>query len=76
MAAKESKKKRFGTIAIDKGYLTEEQLISALKLQVEEDISTGKHRLIGVILYDQGMLDATQIKDILDAMLRAGSAAV
>lgn len=37
--------KRFETTAVDKGYISENQLIKALELQAKEDISEGKHRL-------------------------------
>ena len=36
--------KRFGTIAVDKGFISEEQLIKALELQAKENIAEGKHR--------------------------------
>ncbi len=73
---KESKAKRFGTIAIEKGYIVQEQLMDALKIQVEEDVKEGSHRLLDIILFEQKNLDAVQIKSILDQMLKVGTAMV
>jgi hypothetical protein len=60
--------KRFGTIAVEKGYITIEQLMDALYIQVREDLSGKKHRLIGKILYDQGLLTVDQIERVLATM--------
>ena len=48
--------KRFGTIAVEKGFITIDQLLDALEVQVREDLAGKKHRLIGKILYDLGFL--------------------
>ncbi len=60
--------KRFGTVAIEKGYITIEQLMDALYIQVREDLSGKKHRLIGKILYDQGHLTIDQIERVVASM--------
>ena len=60
--------KRFGLIAVGKGFITLEQLIEAMKIQVEEDIQDASHRLIGEILVDIGAMSAPQIIDVLNAM--------
>ena len=62
---KEDKEIRFGIIAIDKGYTTTEQIIDALKIQVNEDTLAGKHRRIGMILFEQGHITLMQIDDVL-----------
>jgi hypothetical protein len=62
--------KRFGLIAVEKGLITKDQLIEALKIQVYEDIDKGKHRLIGRILLEQGLITVTQIDEILEEMGR------
>lgn len=64
--------KRFGTIAVEKGYITIDQLMDALEIQVREDISGKKHRLIGKILYDQGFLTINQIQRVLASMRSHG----
>ena len=56
---------RFGTVAAQKGFVTKDQILKALDIQLTEDFSTGKHRLIGKILIDQGHLDNTQVYEVL-----------
>lgn len=58
--------KQFGIIAIEKGFLTSDELIDALKIQVEEDIKYETHRLIGEILLDKGYITVQQIQEVLN----------
>ena len=60
--------KRFGLIAVGKGFITLEQLIEAIKTQVEEDVKSAGHRLIGEILVDMGAMDGPQVIDVLNAV--------
>lgn len=60
--------KRFGIIAIETGFISREDLIMALKIQVLEDLSLGSHRLIGSILLDEKLITAGQIQAVLDIM--------
>ena len=62
--------KRFGLIAIEKGYITPNDLIEALKEQIGEDIQKRKHRLIGNILRAKGKMTEEQIQDVLKALPR------
>ncbi|NOR26479.1 MAG: hypothetical protein GQ542_19235 [Desulforhopalus sp.] len=57
--------KRFGVIAIEKDYCSAEQFIEALKIQVMEDFNKGKHRLVGRILLEQGVMTLEQINQVL-----------
>lgn len=57
--------KRFGVIAIEKGYCSPEQFVEALKIQVMDDLSRGKHRLIGRILLEQRVMTLEQIDQVL-----------
>ena len=57
--------KRFGIIAIEKGFITPEEFIEAMKVQVWEDIEEGTHRLIGQILLALNSLSITQVEDVL-----------
>ena len=57
--------KRFGVIAIEKGYCTAEQVIEAMKIQVMEDVNNRKHRLIGRILLEQRVMTLEQINQVL-----------
>ncbi len=63
--------KRFGVIAIEKGFITPDQLIEAIKIQVTEDIEEGKHRLIGRILLEQGLITIPQIDEVLESLGKA-----
>jgi hypothetical protein len=64
----EVRDKRFGVIAVEKGFITNEQLFEALKVQVEEDLSGTAHTLIGVILIKLGYMTHEQADEILIAM--------
>jgi hypothetical protein len=61
-------KKRFGATAVEKGFLTVDQLVAALKIQAIEEIEKGKHRLIGTILFEQGHMTIPQIDEIFGPM--------
>ena len=56
---------RFGVIAVERGFITPAQLVAALKLQVEENLKESQHRLIGMILLDQGLITLDQIDEVL-----------
>ena len=58
--------KRFGLIAVEKGFITADQLVDAFKIQVMEEIEKGKHRLIGAILYEQGHISMAQIDEVVE----------
>ncbi len=64
----EQLEKRFGVTAVKKGFITPDQLVEALAIQVAEDISTGDHDLIGKILFEQGILTMDKIDAVLIAM--------
>ena len=60
--------KQFGIIAIEKGFITADNLIEALKTQIKEDIILKDHRLIGEILMEMGCLTAEQIQEVLNTI--------
>jgi len=57
--------KRFGVAAVKKGFITADEVIEALRIQVMEDIEKGQHRLIGRILLEQGCMTLSEIDDVL-----------
>ena len=59
---------RFGTIAIEKGFITKEQLMDAIGIQVSDEIEHKAHRRIGTILFDLGYISHPQIDEVLEAM--------
>ena len=65
---KEDFEKRFGTIAEEQGFVTKEQVIEALEIQVKENMEKGKHRFIGQILISLGYLTQSQLKEMLRLM--------
>jgi hypothetical protein len=60
--------KRFGAVAIDKGFITLENLIEAMKIQILENIKGLDHRLIGQILWEEGYIKTEQINEVLKSM--------
>lgn len=68
MKEKEQIYKRFGTIAVEKGFATIKEIIEALAIQVNEEQSEGKHRLVGQIMMENGFMDASQLLKVLEYM--------
>jgi hypothetical protein len=60
--------KRFGVTAVEKGFITKDQLFEALRMQITEEIEKNEHRLIGRILYDMELLTLSQIEEVLDTI--------
>ncbi len=65
---KEHLEKRFGVIAIEKGFIKPEQLLEALNIQVMEDIEHKEHRPIGRILLELGHVTEPQIDEVLNLL--------
>ncbi|MBW2346051.1 MAG: hypothetical protein JRF53_19070 [Deltaproteobacteria bacterium] len=63
--------KRFGIIAIGKGFIAPDELINALTVQAQEDIKYGTHRQIGEILLDQDIMSPNQIEEAVKAVIQA-----
>ena len=60
--------KRYGMIAIEKDFITVEQLVEAMNVQIMEEIQSRNHRLIGTILVEMGALTQTQSEEVLEAL--------
>ncbi len=56
---------RFGAVAVQEGFITEDQLIKALKAQVKDDLKGRPHRLLGEVLQQQGVMTWSQIGEVL-----------
>ena len=65
---KKKNHKRFGVIAVEKGFISDDQLLQALSLQAEENLKSGKHRLLGQILLDLGFMTEPQIEEVLEVI--------
>ncbi len=59
---------RFGFMAVQKRFITSQQVVDALRIQVEENIAVGKHRRIGQILLDQGLINRSQLNEVLSGL--------
>ncbi len=60
--------KRFGVIAVEKGFITLEQLVEAMTLQIQEETEGERHRLIGQILLSLGYLTSPQIDEVMETI--------
>ena len=60
--------KRFGAVAIQKGFITLEQLLDAMKVQIVEELDHIEHRLIGQILWEKGYISTEQIQEVLSSI--------
>jgi len=60
---------RFGVVAVQKGFIAKDEIRKALEIQLNEDFSIGKHRLIGTILLDEGLITRTQFDEVLHILL-------
>ncbi len=59
---------RIGALAVTKGFITPEQLVEALIIQVNENLYQSKHRLIGEILREKEYLTTAQNNAVLESM--------
>jgi hypothetical protein len=66
--------KRFGVLAVEQGYITQEQLFEALRAQVAEDLAGGGHRRIGQILVAQGAMRPDKVEAVVRAVLKLRAA--
>jgi hypothetical protein len=64
---------RFGEIAVDMGFVTEEQLKEALVEQVEDNLSNHPHRFIGYILFENGWITNEQFDSALNILFNASA---
>ena len=60
--------KRFGIVAMCKGYISLDNLMEALKIQIMDDLTRNEHKDIGTILHSQGYITEKQIDDVLNAL--------
>ena len=61
---------RFGQVAVEMGFISEEQLKEALCCQIEENLSGQGHRLLGVILFGKEWMTSVQIEHVLNTLLK------
>ena len=56
-------------VAVQKGFIAKYKILKASEIQLNEDFSIGKHRVIGRILLDEGLITRTQFDEVLDILL-------
>ena len=65
--------KRFGTTAVEMGFVNREQVLEAMKVQIEQDLDGMEHRRIGSILYSLGYITLPQIEEVLEVLRKSKS---
>ena len=63
--------RRLGTVVVHKGFITAEQLVRGLELQVIEELKDWEARLIGAILTEHGHVTASQINEVDGEVMEA-----
>ena len=67
--SREHTKRRFGTLAVSKGFISIDQFTEALEVQAREDLAGTDRRLIGEILVDLHYMTASQVNDVLEDLI-------
>ena len=65
MSSHQTKKRRFGDIAVHKGYCTRNDVRTTLKIQRDEAGRGDPRRLTGLIMVQHGIISTGQLIDIL-----------
>jgi hypothetical protein len=60
--------KFFGEVALEKRFVSAEQLYEALTIQARDKVDGKGERLLGQILLELGHLDEGQIRKVLDVL--------
>lgn len=60
--------KRFGAAAISKGFITKEQFVEAMAMQVEIDLEGPEPRALGSILISMGYMTGEQVDEVLESI--------
>ena len=68
MVKVKKREKRFGQIAIEKRFITKEQLIEAITCQVKREVGGSGHQHLGSLLQELDYMDEDEVKEVLDVM--------
>jgi hypothetical protein len=63
--------RRFGTIAVEMGFVTAEDIKEALNEQFNDDLSRRPHRLLGRILVEKGLMSIEEMEAVLEELFKA-----
>ncbi len=61
---------RFGTVAVKRGFISEDQLQAAMVEQLEDDLNGRDHRIIGAILFKKGWITWDQTDAVLQELFK------
>ena len=67
------KRRRFGILAISKGFISIDQFTKALEIQAREELAGAQYRRIGEILVDLDYMTASQVNEVLEELIQAVS---
>ena len=56
---------RFGNVAMERGFITQDELMEAKSLQISYEITEKGHRHIGGILFDLDYLTPLQLDEVI-----------
>ncbi|MEW6663601.1 MAG: hypothetical protein AB1512_00100 [Thermodesulfobacteriota bacterium] len=56
---------QFGTMAVQKGFITPRQLGEAVGLQMKVDLERGIHRALVEVLVDMGFMTPPRVEEVL-----------
>jgi len=65
--------KLFGIISMEKGFITPDDLINALIIQVKEQAKNGEQQFIREIFLDQNIMSVKQIIEVCDVVFQKSS---
>ena len=64
----ENSEKRFGTIAIEKGFITKDQFVEAMAIQIDIELEGPEHIVVGKILQLIGYMTKEQVMEVLESL--------
>ena len=60
---------RFGSLAIEKGFISQGELSTAQAVHTHEEAKSGIYRHLGDILFFQGNMSADQVEEVVKVVL-------
>ncbi|MBN1106583.1 MAG: hypothetical protein JXL84_24485 [Deltaproteobacteria bacterium] len=60
--------RRFGAVAIEKGFITKDQFVEAMAMQIDGEMEGGESRAIGSILEAMGYMTSSEVDEVLKAL--------
>ncbi|OGP50334.1 MAG: hypothetical protein A2Y79_01165 [Deltaproteobacteria bacterium RBG_13_43_22] len=62
--------RRFGTIAVKKGFVSADQIKEAFMEQLDDNLNGREHRLIGTILFEKELITLDQVNIVLKELFK------